>query len=236
MYDRRTAALYDAIYRGVGKDYAAEAATVAQVVHERAPAAATLLDVACGTGGHLEHLRRAFACEGVEGSEHMAGIARTKLPDLPVHVADMRSLDLGRTFDAVTCLFSSVGYLLEIDDLRRGIGRMAAHVAPGGVLVIEPWLDPEAWRDGHVAAVAGHGDDLAVARVSRSHRVGRRSVLEMHYTVATRAGVDRFSEQEVLALHPAQAHRSAMVDAGLATSFEPEGLTGRGLWIGVRPG
>ena len=52
-YDR-SAALYDAIYRGIGKDYGAESATIIGLVQAKCPGARTLLDVACGTGGHLE--------------------------------------------------------------------------------------------------------------------------------------------------------------------------------------
>ena len=67
-------------------------------------------------------------------------------------VLGMRSFDLGRRFDAVTCLFSSIGYLLTPEDLEQGIARMAAHVAPGGVLVVEPWFTPDAWRPGSLPA------------------------------------------------------------------------------------
>ncbi|HVW90094.1 MAG TPA: class I SAM-dependent methyltransferase, partial [Gaiellaceae bacterium] len=65
-YTRRPE-LYDLEY--AGKDYAAESAAIARIVHERNPGARTLLDVACGTGKHLEHLRHEFACEGVDLDE-----------------------------------------------------------------------------------------------------------------------------------------------------------------------
>ena len=45
--------LYDAIYQGIGKDYAAESAEITALIRARRPDAVTLLDVACGTGGHL---------------------------------------------------------------------------------------------------------------------------------------------------------------------------------------
>ena len=142
MYDR-SAALYDAIYQGIGKDYAAESAEIIDLIRARRPDASTLLDVACGTGGHLEHLRTVFTVEGLEASPHMAAIARTKLgPGVAVHEDDMRRFDLGRRFDAVTCLFSSIGYLRTPDELTQALTTMARHLVPGGVLVVDPWFFP----------------------------------------------------------------------------------------------
>ena len=66
MY-RELADLYDRIYGS--KDYEAESARVSETVLEHNPAAQTLLDVACGTGGHLVHLEKQFKCEGLDLSE-----------------------------------------------------------------------------------------------------------------------------------------------------------------------
>src|SRR5687768_10017592 len=133
------------MYRGIGKDYAAESAEVADLVLRRRPAARTLLDVACGTGGHLEHLRHRFTVTGFERSRHMAALCREKVPGVEIHEGDMRRFDLGVTFDAVTCLFSSIGYMTSTDDLDRAIAAMVAHLTPGGVLVIDPWFFPDRW-------------------------------------------------------------------------------------------
>ena len=57
VYDK-SARIYDLLYTGTGiKDYATEAAELNQIITQACPAARTLLDVACGTGAHLTHLR-----------------------------------------------------------------------------------------------------------------------------------------------------------------------------------
>ena len=50
-----SAHIYDAVYSF--KDYGAESARIHTLIEERSPGASTLLDVACGTGKHLEQLR-----------------------------------------------------------------------------------------------------------------------------------------------------------------------------------
>src|SRR2546421_106439 len=66
--------LYDHFYGH--KDYAAEAAHVADLVQSLRPGAGTLLDVACGTGRHLEHLSGRLACEGVHVEEGPRNLLR----------------------------------------------------------------------------------------------------------------------------------------------------------------
>lgn len=113
MYDK-SARIYDLLYVGSGiKDYPAEAAELHRIIQEASPAAQTLLDVACGTGAHLVEMQRWYAVEGVDLSPAMLAVARTRLPGIPLREADMRTIDLGRTFDAVTCLFSSIGYMTD---------------------------------------------------------------------------------------------------------------------------
>ena len=108
MYEL-SAAVYDLMHRARGKDYAAEVVQVSREIRARKADATSLLDVACGTGGHLLHLRNDFSVSGVELDPSMLELARRRLPDVELQAGDMRTFDLGRRYDAVTCLFSAVG-------------------------------------------------------------------------------------------------------------------------------
>ena len=110
--------LYDRVYGA--KDYAAETEKLRGIVHGRCPGAKTVLDVACGTGQHLYHLRRHYDAEGLDLSEAQLQIARKRNPDCTLHLGDMLTFDLTRRFDVVTCLFSSVGYLRSVEALNQG--------------------------------------------------------------------------------------------------------------------
>ena len=60
----QSAAIYDAVYSF--KDYATEAGRIHTLAEERSPTAASLLDVACGTGKHLEQLRAWYEVSGLD--------------------------------------------------------------------------------------------------------------------------------------------------------------------------
>jgi ubiquinone/menaquinone biosynthesis C-methylase UbiE len=107
-----------------------------------------LLDVACGTGRHLEFLSTSMQCVGVDIEPALLVIAQRRCPTVTFAPADMRALDLGRTFDVVTCLFSSIGYMATAEDLHQSIRSMSSHLRPGGLLIIEPWFHPETWTAG----------------------------------------------------------------------------------------
>lgn len=128
MY-RLSAAHYDAIY--AWKDYAAEAAMIRDLVEaRRGRPGGRLLDVACGTGRHLEHLAPHFDAEGLDQELQLLEEARRRLPGLPLHLGDMRDFELGRRFDVITCLFSAIGYV-RTRAAFKAAGLRADHVEPG---------------------------------------------------------------------------------------------------------
>jgi SAM-dependent methyltransferase len=223
-------ALYDVEY--ASKDYAAEVDAIERIVGERAPDARTLLDVACGTGKHLEHLRTRFSCEGVDLDDGLLAVARERVPEVPLHQGDMRTLDLGRRFDVVTCLFSAIGFVGGPEGLGQAASALAAHLEPNGVLIVEPWLEPDVWKPGRPHVLSASADDLALARVTATGvRDERISTTEMHYLVGAPAGVEHFVVLHELYLFTTDEMRAAFENAGLEAELDPEGLIGRGLWI-----
>jgi SAM-dependent methyltransferase len=228
---RQSARYYDAVYSW--KDYAGEAERVHELVQARKPGAASLLDVACGTGAHLAELRRWYRCAGLDLEPELLAVARERLPDVPLLQGDMRDFDLGRRFDAVTCLFSSIGYMRTVEELEAAVAAMARHLEPGGVLLVEPWLTPEAVRVPHVAAVFVDEPELKIARLNNIEVEERRSSFDFHYLVGTSDGVEHFTERHDLTLFTREEQLAAFQAAGLAVEHDEEGLMGRGLYIGV---
>lgn len=133
-----TGRFYDAIYSF--KDYATETERVRDMVEMYAQRSATsLLDVACGTGAHLSYLRNYYShVEGLDLDPELLHVAGERLPEVTLTQGDMCSFDLGRQFDVVTCLFSSIGYARTQSKLNEAVACMARHLEPGGVLIAEP--------------------------------------------------------------------------------------------------
>ncbi len=231
----KTARYYDKLY--AGKDYAGEVQRLISLLGvEPEKKRLTLLDVACGTGLHIEHLREHFYVEGLDICPELLKVARERNPDTPFHLGDMIEFDLGKRFDVVTCLFSSIGYVKTLDKLRSAVRSMAAHLKPGGVLVIEPWFTPADWRPNTVHAIYIDESELKIARINTSLVEGKVSVLDMHYLIGTPEGTEHVLERHELGLFEAEETPSAMEEAGLVVEYDPDGLTGRGLYIGEQKG
>lgn len=232
MFDK-SAELYDLFYEW--KDYRAESEKLRQLVTSRNQTVRSLLDVACGTGKHLEQLAQWFTVEGLDLDPALLQVAATRLAGVPLHQADMRDFELGRTFDVVTCLFSSIGYVQTTDGLSQAILRMTHHLSPGGVLIVEPWLTPSTFDPHHIGrAVLIEGPDLQAVRMNDARVEGSQSVLDFHYLIARPGTVEHLTETHRLGLFTDDECRSAMEGVGLAVEHDREGLMGRGLWIGVK--
>ncbi|OLC29338.1 MAG: hypothetical protein AUH31_07190 [Armatimonadetes bacterium 13_1_40CM_64_14] len=232
----KSAAFYDAIYAAMGKDYVREAQQVHALIqeHTRAPGR-TLLDVACGTGNHLAVLREWYEVAGLDLDTRMLAIARRRCPGVRFYRSDMAAFHLDRRFDAVICLFSSIGYARTRARLHRTLKTFAQHTAPGGVVLIEPWIFPEKFEEGHVGLVVVDQPALKIARMNGSEHRGRLSPLRFHYLVGTPDGVSHFTEEHTLGLFTHENYLTAFRAAGLDVSFHSDGLTGRGLYIGRKP-
>jgi SAM-dependent methyltransferase len=234
----RTAELYDAFYRE--KDYRAEACYVADVIRARAPRAATLLDIACGTGEHARFLAvdHAFSVDGTDIEPGLLEIATTKLPVATFHVADMVDFELGRRYDAVVCLFSSIGYVRTEQALRRALEAMARHLVPGGVLVVEPWFEPGTMTHGLVTLLSSElPDGTKACRMSHTTVEGRLSRLRFEYLIGDADGLKRETEVHELGLFSRDEMTAALDEAGLRDiAYDEPGPSGRGLYLAMRPG
>lgn len=229
-----TVQLYDVVYSG--KDYASEARHVHDVLLTSGVVdGGDLLDVACGTGRHLQHFRAWYDVDGLDINGELIDIARERLPDVRFHVEDMRTFDLGRQFSVVTCLFGSVAYARTLDGLEQAVRTMAGHVATGGALAIEPFVFAENYEVGRPTALLVEQADLKLARlhVADAADEGRTAVFDFFYMVAVRGGrVQQVRERHELGLFSQAEYRRALLAAGLRVDFDARGPMGRGLFIG----
>jgi SAM-dependent methyltransferase len=239
---KRSASTYDLIYSF--KNYAAEAAKIAEILLRERPGARDLLDVACGTAEHARflvagpdrgtfdaHPAASFLVDGIDIEPSFLEIARAKVPTGRFVAADMCDFDLERQYDAVLCLFSAIGYVLEYPRLVSALRCFRRHLRPGGVALVEPWFAPDAWRVGSIHMQTAERDDIKICRMTVSGQEGSVAVMPFHYMVATRDGVESFQEEHRMALRTREEMLAAFREAGLEAQLDPTGLDGRGLYI-----
>lgn len=227
---------YDIIDSAMGKNYQKESQQLHRLIKQYKPSKRKrLLDIACGTGSHLKYLQKYYQVEGLDLSRKFLRLARQKLPGVTLHQGNMSDFKLNQTFDVITCLFSSIGYIRTYSRLLRVIQNMKQHINPGGLIIIEPWLFPRDYKTGTLHTAVVDQPDLKIVRMNTSKRSGNLSIIVFHYLIATSRRVKYFTEKHSLGLFHQEVYLKAFQSCQLQTVFDPAGLKGRGLFIGFNP-
>lgn len=142
--------------------YVEESEFFAKVIreHSRIPVD-SLLHLGCG-GGHNDYaLKRHFRVTGVDLSARMLGLAGTLNPEVEYLAGDMRSVRLGRTFDAVL-IVDSIAYMASEDDLKAVFATAYSHVRPGGVFVFFQEETAEGFTQNKTSHVSHREGDVEI--------------------------------------------------------------------------
>lgn len=186
-YGARYAELYDLLY--AEKAYASEVAFIAERIAERGlHGPQRLLDVACGTGRHLEAWQsHGHTLTGVDLSAAMIDVARRRVPRAALHVQDMTALAIApQGFDVAACLFDALGYCVTAEAVLAALRAMRGQLRPGGILVVETW---------HGSAMLRAGSPVRVRRLARPGAQVLR-ISETALDVGAQAATVRFSVWE----------------------------------------
>ena len=233
---RQLAKYYDLLYEW--KDYEKESHTLLQLIRRyKLSSGNSLLDVGCGTGRHILHLRKKFDCVGMDISRHMLKEARRNVKGARFVHGDMTSFDLERQFDVALCLFSSIGYVRTYPRLARTLRNFAKHLRDGGVVIIEPWFTKAQWKQGSVHMLSrSRSDELKIVRVGYSDVRGDVSVLDERILVAEKdKGISYYKDGQTMGLFDRARFLRLMREAGLRARYTKTSLAPqRGLYIGVK--
>jgi SAM-dependent methyltransferase len=127
-------------------DYEEEAAFFAATLAdacERAPR--TVLELGSGGGNNASHLKARFELVLVEPSAGMLTVSRALNRECEHVQGDMRTLRLGRQFDAVF-VHDAVSYMTTESDLRLAIETAFVHCRSGGAAIFAPDAIQENFR------------------------------------------------------------------------------------------
>jgi hypothetical protein len=107
----------------------------------------TMLELGAGAGNNGLWLKRRFACTLSDLSEPMLALSREINPECEHVLGDMRTLRLGRTFDAVL-VHDAIVYMTSEADLRAALETAFVHLRPGGAAIFAPDTLRECFREG----------------------------------------------------------------------------------------
>lgn len=130
------------------EEYAEEVAFAVETLRASAvgPVGA-VLELGSGGGNNASHMKAAFDLTLVDLAPGMLDLSRTLNPELPHHLGDMRTVRLGRTFDAVF-VHDAVTYLTTAEDLLAAMQTAFVHLRPGGAALFVPDAIRERFREG----------------------------------------------------------------------------------------
>lgn len=133
---------YDALYQD--KDYEGECDVLEEIFEKYSVQdVKTILDVGCGTGGHMVPLiKRGYDVTGVEPSDYMRHIAEEKVGNRKIWPGRMENFLIPPQVDVVISMFNVVGYILDKDQLLASFRNVRRHIKDGGLFVFDFWYTP----------------------------------------------------------------------------------------------
>ncbi len=224
-------------------DYAGDAAFYLGLfrTHCRQPPA-SLLDLGSGGGHNAFHLKAALTCTLVDRSPAMLALSGRLNPECEHVEGDMRSVRLGRLFDAVL-VHDAVVYMTTRADLENAVATAFAHTASGGVALFLPDFVSETFEPG----VETGGSDAGgrALRYLEWRWVpgpgGERYISDMAYLLRAEDGsVDVVHDRHVMGLFCRSVWLSIIAEAGFrpleaslpgTSDREP----GHAVFLGLKP-
>lgn len=218
------------------EDYAEEAAFFRQVLDEAAGSPPqTVLELGSGGGNNAWHLAVHYQLTLVDLSAEMLAVSHTLNPTCEHLQDDMRTVRLGREFDAVF-IHDAIMYMTTEDDLRQAITTAAVHCRAGGTVLLVPdevreTFEPATDHGGH------DGPDRALRYLEWTYDPDESDTLiTVEYVYLLREGAAQVtveSERHICGLFPRAIWLRLLREAGFTPRIVVDQY-GRDLFVGVK--
>jgi len=231
----KLAKYYDRLYSY--RDYLDEAVKIQNLIIKYSPIEpTTILDIACGTGLHLKHLKDDFSCTGVDISKDMLKLARKNTKGIIFKQADMKKMKLKKEFNIITCLLGSIGYSRTEGALSKTIKNFYSHLTRGGLLLMEPSHAKSFYLSGKPSVTVYDGKDAKITRINISKTKANIANLNMHIVVAEKGKEAKYYiDNHRLGIFTIKNTLKIMRLAGFKSKFLVNGLlSGREILVGIK--
>ena len=192
-------------------DYEGEALFFARLLADSGkPSPRTVLELGSGGGNNALYLKSKFEMTLVDLSPQMLAVSRALNPDCEHREGDMRTVNLGRTFDAIF-VHDAIMYMTSEADLLAAMRNAYRHCRAGGVALFVP----DCVRETFVGETSHEGHDGEDGR----------SVRYLEWTIDPDPGDTTFRTDYVIVL------RDKSGDTRVVHDCHIEGLFPREVWM-----
>lgn len=185
------AGIYDDVMHDI--DYEDWAEFLLTELVSRGFAGGPVLDLACGTGNSAVPLiRRGFSVTGVDSSEAMLAVARSKHPEVTWLEGGFTDFSAGGPYALVQSVFDAVNNLLEPEHFVLMAKNVNAHLEPGGWFAFDANTShglKYLWEAGGISGWAGEAfyawdyafdEERGLARVEAGFVINGERYHEVH--------------------------------------------------------
>jgi SAM-dependent methyltransferase len=225
---------YDLLYQD--KDYEGEVEYIDSLLQAYGVSGCCeLLEFGSGTGKHGRLLaEKGYNITGIELSDSMVQKAQ-RTDGFTCQQGDIRTVNLGRSFDAVLALFHVVSYQTTNADVQAVFQRASEHLKNGGIFVFDVWYSPAVYNLKPETRVKRMIDDeVEVIRIAEPDIRPNENRVDVNYTVLVKDKLN--SENHTFSeTHPMRHFSIPEIDLlSIAAGFQR--LTAEEFLTGAEPG
>lgn len=229
------AEIYDSLFFALGKDYYFESQKIQGYIETYKKSSGNqLLDLGCGTGEHIRHLKHNYHVIGIDNSKEMLASAEQKNPDVNFKNIDMVHFQVDQKFDAIICLFSAIGYVRTKEKLEQTVKNVSFHLKNGGIFIVEPWYSPDEIQKHLDLVEFGEKQGIKACRMRETKIVGNIAKSYGHILVSQNGHVKHLLSHHIFGLFSKSDFIEAFEKNGLIICSTECDLSGRGLYIGMK--
>lgn len=119
-----------------------------------------ILDLACGTGNLMNHLKKDYEIYGLDSSKEMLSIASKKINKKKLFNYQMQNFKLNRKFDVIFCNFDSINHLDKWVEWKKTFNNAHEHLKEDGFFIFDintvEMLEKKSERDYIVNTIDKH--------------------------------------------------------------------------------
>ncbi|MDP3506042.1 MAG: class I SAM-dependent methyltransferase [Myxococcales bacterium] len=207
------------------EEYAEEAAFFAKVLLQRLRPGPRVMELGCGGGHNAFHLKKHFQLTLTDLSDAMLAQSALLNPECAHHRGDMRTLDLGRTFDAVF-VHDAVDSMTTTDELAQAMATAFRHLAPGGLALFVPDVFLESFDPATESGGSDGADGRSVRYLEWTHPLepgATSGFVDYGFLVREADGSARvFHDRQRFGVFPRSTWLELLVEEGFEAEVIPE--------------